>query len=71
MGFETDIKPLFRDRDRHAMQAWFDLASYAEVYEHAADILERLEEGDMPCDTPWTRQQVDTFRDWLAEDCPR
>ncbi len=70
MGYETDIKPLFREEDRAAMDFIFDLWSYDDVKSDAAIILERLEDGTMPCDDPWPPEQVETFRAWVAEDCP-
>ena len=33
--------------------------------ENAEAILERLEEGDMPCDGPWSDEQIDAFRTWM------
>lgn len=70
VGYETDIKPLFREEDRAAMDFIFDLWSYDDVKSDAAIILERLEDGTMPCDDPWPPEQVETFRAWVAEDCP-
>ncbi|MBO0703041.1 MAG: hypothetical protein J2P38_08925 [Candidatus Dormibacteraeota bacterium] len=64
-SFEQDIKPLFREYDRENMTYSFDLWSYEDVKEHADDILDRLEEGDMPCDAPWPDAQIDTFRAWI------
>jgi hypothetical protein len=43
----------------------FDLWNYEEVRDHAEDILDRLEEGDMPCDAPWSDEHVETFRAWM------
>jgi hypothetical protein len=48
MPFETDIRPLFRESDRQSMQSWLDLWSYDDVRDHAWDILERVEAGEMP-----------------------
>lgn len=70
MTFETDIRPLFREGDRTAMLYAFDLWSHADVREHADAILERLEEGTMPCDDPWPDDQVEIFRAWIAEGAP-
>jgi hypothetical protein len=66
-SFEGDIRPLFRDRDRQQMQFAFDLWSYDDVKGNAQAILERLEEGDMPCDGPWSDEQVALFRRWAEE----
>ena len=65
MGFEDDIKPLFRESDRSRMEWAFDLWDYEAVKENSAAILERLEEGDMPCDGAWPPDQIDMFRAWI------
>jgi hypothetical protein len=67
IGFEQDIKPLFRERDRGAMLsvAKFDLWSYEDVSQRSEDILGRLEDGSMPCDQAWPEDQVGRFRDWI------
>jgi len=65
LGYEGDIKPLFREKDQQRMSFAFDLWSYEEVKENAEAILERLEEGDMPCDGAWPDEQVATFRSWV------
>ena len=63
-GFESQIKPLFRESDRDAMEMHFDLWSHDDVSEHAAAILERLRDGSKPCDSPWPQAQVDLFERW-------
>jgi hypothetical protein len=63
-GFETQIKPLFREHDRESMQRAFDLWSYDDVSQHADAIRARLEEGTMPCDGAWPKAQVDLFQRW-------
>jgi len=65
LGFEDDIKPLFREKDHQRMAFAFDLWSYEDVKENADAILERLEEGDMPCDGAWPPDQIDMFRAWI------
>ena len=62
VSFETDIKPLFRESDRDAMKWAFDLWLHGDVKPHAEAILERLENGTMPCDGAWQAQQVAVFR---------
>ncbi len=69
VGFETDIKPLFRESDRDAMLYAFDLWSYEDVAGNAADILDRVEDLSMPCDEPWDESRMETFRAWLAGGC--
>jgi hypothetical protein len=68
-SFATDIRPLFRDKDVKVMQRMsdLDLSSYDTVKERAADILERLEDGSMPCDEPWTPEQIASFKSWMDD----
>ena len=63
-SFETDLKPLFRERDRGSMQSHFDLWSYDDVSRHADAILDQLQAGTMPCDRAWPHAQVELFRRW-------
>jgi hypothetical protein len=67
LSFASDIKPLFRESDREAMHAAFDLWSYSDVREHAEAIAGRLKEGSMPCDGPWPAERVSLFEQWLAD----
>jgi len=67
VGFERDIKPLFRERDRGAMSFMFDLWAYDDVNEHADEILAAVAEGAMPCDAPWDPRRVDLMRRWIDE----
>jgi hypothetical protein len=69
-SFDADIRPMFRPRDRQAMLSNFDLWSFDDVKENAELILERLEEGDMPCDGGWPEEQVRRFTDWIGEGTP-
>jgi hypothetical protein len=64
--FATDIKPLFREKDRDAMRRAFDLWSYPDVVAHGDAIAHALKEGTMPCDGPWPAAQVQLFEQWLA-----
>ena len=66
-SFEKDIKPLFREFDREQMEYSFDLWKYDDVKENSEAIVERLEEGDMPCDEPWPQEQIDLFKSWVDE----
>ncbi len=63
-GFEDEIKPLFREKDRQRMEWAFDLWRYEDVRDNAPGILERLEDGDMPCDGEWPEEQIALFRRW-------
>jgi hypothetical protein len=66
VSFETDVKPLFRERDRDSMEYAFDLWSYDDVSENADAILARVRSGSMPCDTRWDRSRVELFERWIA-----
>jgi hypothetical protein len=69
-GYEADIKPLFRERDRGSMLSHFDLWSYEDVVQHKDAILESLADGDMPCDGPWPPEKVEILRAWIADGTP-
>jgi hypothetical protein len=64
LSFATDIKPLFRERDRESMEFAFDLWSYDDVKRNADGILAQLQNGSMPCDGAWPAERVDAFRRW-------
>jgi hypothetical protein len=70
LDFEQHIKPLFRERDRESMQFAFDLWSQADVSAHADAILQRLEQGTMPCDEAWPAERVAVFRHWVEAGKP-
>ena len=71
LSFETQVKPLFRERDRQSMEFAFDLWSYEDVSENADAILGRLRAGTMPCDGAWPPAQVDLFQRWAEGGKPR
>ncbi len=64
VSFDAHIKPLFRDRDRQSMSFAFDLSSADDVRTHAAGILQRLQDGTMPCDGAWPADQIAVFERW-------
>ena len=64
-SFARDIRPLFRESDREAMEFAFDLWNYHDVCTYAEDILERLSDGTMPCDEEWPEEQIAQFRRWI------
>jgi hypothetical protein len=72
LSFERDVRPLFRERDRGSMLdvANFDLWARHDVAEHSQAILERLENGSMPCDQPWPDERVAVFRRWVEAGMP-
>jgi hypothetical protein len=63
--FESDIRPLFRESDRDAMIAAFDLWSFDDVKANADAILGAVGAGSMPCDTEWPKEQVELLRRWV------
>jgi hypothetical protein len=70
-GFESAIKPLFRDRDRASMLSAFDLWSYDDVSRQSDAILARLQDGSMPCDGAWPAANVALFQRWIDAGKPR
>ena len=64
-SFETDIKPLFNDRDRSSMLSAFDLWAYDDVSGNADAILQAVSSGSMPCYGQWPADQVDLLRRWV------
>ena len=69
--FETDIKPLFRERDRSSMLSAFDLWAYPDVVANGEAIAQRLSDGSMPCDGAWPADRVELFRRWLDGGTPQ
>ena len=65
ISFDKQIKPLFRGRDQQSMKFAFDLWSYDDVKANAQAILERLDNGTMPCDGAWPAEQITAFKRWL------
>jgi len=45
----------------------FDLWAYDDVKARAADILDLLENGSMPCDSAWAPEKV-LLRRWVESD---
>jgi hypothetical protein len=70
VGFESEIRPLFREKDVQSMSAKFDLSSYSDVKGSAEMILAAVSNGSMPCDGAWPQERVELFREWIAADCP-
>jgi hypothetical protein len=65
LSFESDIRPLFREADRDAMEFAFDLWSHEDVSRNAREILSRLQNGSMPCDVAWPPDRVMVFESWV------
>jgi hypothetical protein len=69
--FEGDIKPLFRESDRDAMIAAFDLWSFDDVKANADAILGAVDSGSMPCDGEWPKERVELLRRWIDGGAPQ
>ena len=67
LSFVRDLKPLFRD---NMLGFGLDLYDYEQVKGRAAEILERLADGSMPCDEAWPEDRVALFRRWMDEGSP-
>jgi hypothetical protein len=66
LSFAADIRPFFRSYDVESMKLYgIDLSSYKDVKTHAQDIYARLSEKDMPCDGPWTNDNLEKFKQWM------
>ena len=67
VSFETQIRPMFRDKDIAEMidVMQLDLASYEAVRDNADAIYGQVESGWMPCDVPWNPEQVALFKQWI------
>jgi hypothetical protein len=76
-SFARDIRPLFRDVDvAHMKDYGLDLSDYQQVKDQAQAILDRVSSTDdgfrmpPPPDAPWTRSQIDLFRQWMTDSYP-
>jgi len=74
-SFQSDIRPLFKERHVHAMSKAFDLANYDDVKAHAAAIYDRIRGiggAVMPPppprgEGPWAQSRIELFAKWMAE----
>jgi len=64
-SYASDIKPLFRPKDRNMMKTHFDLWVYQDVKTNATAIYRRVSNGSMPCDVPWQPDRVGLFKRWM------
>ena len=51
------------------MRFAFDLSQYIDVKDNAENIYQRLQDQSMPCDEPWSSQQLGLFRQWIDAGC--
>ena len=76
-SFQTDIRPLFTQRDIEGMRKGFNLESYDEVKNHAAAIYDRIRGiggALMPPppprgEGPWPQSRIELFAKWIADGC--
>jgi len=74
-SFQTDIRPLFTERDINGMRKAFDLRSYDDVKTHAAAIYDRIRGiggAVMPPPPPrgagpWPQSQIELFAKWMTD----
>ena len=74
-SFQTDIRPLFTDRDIQGMSKAFNLASYDDVKKNATAIYDRIRAiggSVMPPppprgEGPWPQSRIELFAKWMAD----
>ena len=74
-SFQTDIRPLFTDRDIRGMSKAFNLGSYDDVRKHASAIYDRIRGiggAVMPPpppigEGPWPQSRVELFARWMTD----
>jgi hypothetical protein len=72
---QSDIRPLFTERDIRAMSKAFDLGKYEDVKAHAAAIYDRIRGiggAVMPPpppkgEGPWPQSRIELFAKWMAD----
>jgi len=73
--FQTDILPLFTERDIRAMSKAFNLGSYDDVKAHAPAIYDRIRGvggAVMPPppprgEGPWPQARIELFAKWMTD----
>jgi hypothetical protein len=74
-SFQTDIRPLFTERDIQGMSKAFNLASYDDVKKHAGAIYDRIRGIGGPVmppppprgEGPWQQSRIELFAKWMAD----
>jgi hypothetical protein len=60
------VRGVFRDEDQNNMLGFgIDLYDCEQVKDRAAEIMERLADGSMPCDEAWPEDRVALFLRWM------
>ena len=77
VSFAQDIRPLFTAMDVAHMKGFrvfLDDFGYMRDPAHAQQVLGRVSTGSMPPrrsgEPPWTPENVQLFRDWIADGYP-
>ena len=77
VSFATDIRPLFTEMDVEHMKGFgvqLDDFDYMRDPAHAQRVLDRVSTGSMPPrrsgEPPWSPENVQLFRDWIAAGHP-
>jgi hypothetical protein len=47
-----------------------DLWCYEDVRDDAENVLDRIDDGTMPCDEPWDAERIALMRRWIDDGCP-
>jgi hypothetical protein len=76
--FQTDIRPLFTERDIRGMSKAFNLGSYDDVKKYSAAIYDRIRGiggAVMPPpppngEGPWPQSHIELFAKWMADGFP-
>jgi hypothetical protein len=74
-SFQSDIRPMFTERDIRAMSKAFDLGKYEDVKAHSAVIYDRIRGiggAVMPPpppkgEGPWPQSRIELFAKWMAD----
>jgi hypothetical protein len=74
ISFARNIRPLFTDMDIAHMKGFgvhLDDFGYMRDPAHAQRVLDRVSNGSMPPrrsgESPWSPENVQLFRDWIAD----
>ena len=77
-SFQTDIRPLFTERDIRGMSKALNLGSYDDVKKHASAIYDRIRGiggAVMPPpppngEGPWPQSRIELFAEWMTDGFP-
>jgi tyrosinase len=67
-----DIRHMFNETDiDHMRSQGIELTDYNTVKDGAPGIYGQVAAGNMPPDAPWSADEVETFLNWMTNDCPK